>query len=141
MPPLRETLPFAWPVLRSLVEPKNLAARASAVYRRARRLRARPEPPVHLGDLQASQPIPGGLDLRCDGGVMRVELVSDGVARVRTSRDGSFPSPESYAVMDPARQAQPGRLDPDSLVADARTCLAHSVPTLLLRRLGQRLLC
>jgi alpha-glucosidase len=107
MPPLRETLPFAWPVLRSLVEPKNLAARASTVYRRVRRLRARPEAPAHLGDLQTIQSIPAGLDLRCEGGVMRVQFVSNGVARVRTSRDGTFPSLHSYAVIDPARQTQP----------------------------------
>jgi alpha-glucosidase len=106
MPSLREYLLFAGPVLRSLVEPKSLAARASRIYRRVRRPRATSAKLTHLGDLLSAQPVPAGLDLHCDGGVLRVQLVADGVARVRVCREGTFPPLHSYAVLDPEQQAE-----------------------------------
>jgi alpha-glucosidase len=106
MPSLREYLPYVGPVLRSLVEPKNMAVRAGLVYHRIRRRRALPAQPTQLGNLQRALPIPSGLDLYCDGGVLRVEFVADGVVRVRMSRDGAFPPIHSYAVVDPTQRAE-----------------------------------
>jgi alpha-glucosidase len=106
MPPLREYLPFAGPVLRSLVDPKHLAARAGLAYRRFRRRRKIPPVTAYLGNLRHAQPVPAGLDLHCDGGVLRVQFVTDGVARIRVSRDGAFRPPHSYAVVDPAQEAE-----------------------------------
>jgi alpha-glucosidase len=106
MPPLREYLMLAGPVLRSLANPKTLPARVSRAYRRVRRSLVTPAELTHLGILQRAQPVPAGLDLYCDGGVLRVQLVADGVARVRLSRDGAFPPLHSYAVLDPDQQVE-----------------------------------
>ncbi len=40
-----------------------------------------------------------GVDLYCADGVLRVEFLANGVARVRLSRSGHFPRPSSYAVV------------------------------------------
>lgn len=86
--------------LRSLGDPKAMWSRLRAAYwKRAygKRLPAKPE---FLGDLLRAEPIPAGMDLYCAGGVLRVEVTTEGVARVRLARSGTFPRYHSYAVVD-----------------------------------------
>ncbi len=74
--------------------------------RRPRAPRARPGKPQFLGDLSRAEPILGGLELYCDQGVLRIEFLADGVARVQLSRTAVFAPVQSYAVVDPTRRVE-----------------------------------
>jgi alpha-glucosidase len=127
---LREDIGTYLAVLRSLGTPllwQSLRHRARYAYwQLAYARRPAPAAPEYLDDLLRYEPLPAdsnpgpsqlgrsvGVNLHCQGGVLRVEFLADGVARVRLSRTGRFPALSSYAVVG---------LEPDrhSEVEDAR---------------------
>jgi alpha-glucosidase len=88
-----------------------------------------PRQPQFLGDLERYEALhsesgPGperlkraaGVDLYCADGVLRVEFLAKGVARVRLSRSGHFPRLSSYAIvgLEPGKDPGEGSLGAES---------------------------
>ena len=114
-----------FPILRSLggtLPWQSLRHRARYAYwQLAYAKRPAPGAPEYLGNLLRYEPLPAdtspgpsqlgrsvGVNLHCEGGVLRVEFLSEGVARVRLSRTGRFPALSSYAVvgLEPDRHTE-----------------------------------
>jgi len=87
-------------LVRAAVDPRTWRSRLNTLYWQRVYARRAPGALQHLGNLRQIVHVSGGVDLQCDGGVLRVELLSAGVARVRLCRAGVFPPRHSYALIN-----------------------------------------